>query len=345
MSMQEELKSEFIAVIEETRLRLKDNNEWRERYAGYATSIRANEPLIKRVRRSFREWSPLYVYLNISSAKKAINSVSFELRYMGQTVAELKGNEDGRHKLSTRYKDCERTNRSHFDCSICLSAANWRGKDVKKFRKYFKNRKAGVNKGNNEHRGNEEHRLQSLLLTEFSKTKSEEKPLLRIQPVTIAKVRFPMPTQISASNHKKPHYIKPGKSGGIDILARTGTGGKATHLCIMELKDKNERREPPKDAMKQAVAYATFIRELLRSDCGGDWWKLFGFVGGKVPEPLVLYAACVMPSNCNNDYSFRDMKLNIESDTIKLHYLYFKEENNKIRIEPGDTSLGVIEYK
>jgi len=340
MSIQEELKSEFIAVIENTQSHLKNHPEWRGRYADYVTLICANEPLIKRVRRSFREWSPLYVYLNISSAKKAINSVSFELRYMGQTVAKLKGNKNKKHKLSTT-KDLVETNRCNFECNICLSSADWDGSDAKEFRSFFKNRK-GPRK--DVAKGNDEHRLQSLLLTEFSKTKN--KVLRNIKPVTIGGVRFPMPTQISASNHKKPHYIEPGKSGGIDILARTGTGGKATRLCIMELKDENTKREPPKDVMKQAIAYATFIRELLRSDCGGNWWKLFGFVGGKVPEPLELYAICVMRSDPdNNDYSFRDMELNIESDTIKLHYLYFDEETNKnkIKIKPGNTTLAVIE--
>jgi hypothetical protein len=107
----------------------------------------------------------------------------------------------------------------------------------------------------------------------------------------------------------------------------------------MELKDENTTNELPGDAMEQAIAYATFIRELLRSDAGATWWRLFGFEG-KVPEPLNLYAACGMPSNENNDYSFGRMELNIERDTITLHYIYFIDENGRIRIKPGDTTLG-----
>lgn len=341
MSMKERLKSQFTAVIEETQLHLKAQNEWRGRYAGYAEKILDNSHFIGRVRRSFHEWSPLYVYLNISSAKNAKNSVGFELRYMGQTVANLKGNKDGRHKLSISKRQKE-TNDRDFGCEIPLLKSDWDGKEAAKFRSFFKNRKGPRKADSN--KGNEEHRLQSLLLTEFSKTRN--KVLRNIKPVTIGGVRFPMPTPISASNPEDIRYAKPGKSGGIDILARTGTGGKATHLCIMELKDQNNRRERPIDAMKQAVAYTTFIRELLRSDAGAAWWKLFGF-GGKVPKPLVLYTACMMPSDDdNNDYDFRDMELNIESDTIKLHYLYFEkpnEENNKIKIKPGNTTLGIIE--
>jgi hypothetical protein len=338
------LKSEFTAVIKETQLLLKNNSGWRGRWVDYAKQISDKKPIIDSVRKSFRERPPLMVYLNITSAKTANKSVNFELRYKGQTVAELTGNIDGRHKLSTEgTKSYKENNKDHFGCDIPLEKAEWDGKDAAKFRSFFKHRR-GVRNVDAD-RSNDEHRLESLLLTEFSIVKN--KKTRNIRPVRFGSVRFPMPTPIIASNHKNPQYPQYGKrdkGGGIDILARTGKGGKATHLCIMELKDENTRREPPKDAMKQAVAYTTFIRELLRSDAGEAWWKLFGFGGGgKVPKPLVLYAACVMRSNLNNDYSFRDMELEIEEDTIKLHYLYFTEENDRIKIKPEETTLAVVD--
>ena len=147
-------------------------------------------------------------------------------------------------------------------------------------------------------------------------------------------MRFPMPTPISASDHKAVKYSGV-YGGGIDILARTGTGGTNTYLCIMELKDENVKSEPPKAALSQAIAYTTFIRELLRSEAGREWWTLFGF-HGEIPEQLTLYAACVMPIGYN-DYSFEDITLDIEGDIIKLHYVYFSEKDNKIT--EVDTSL------
>jgi len=325
--------SAYLMVVEETLSLLNKNDEWRHRYDEYGKKISANIDFIKIVRRSFREWSPLNIYLNISSAKNAKISVKFELRYLGQTVADIKANMKAGHKLNTRHY--EKANLRDFDCEICLSNADWQGNDAAKFRSFFKYRE-GVRKLESK-RKNDEHRLESLLITEFSKTAN--KGLRHIKPVKIGGVRFPMPTPISASNHKAIKYSRE-KGGGIDILARTGIGGKATHLCILELKDENKKSEPPKDALKQAVAYATFIRELLRSDVGVIWWKLFGF-SGKIPETLELYAACAMPSGYENDYSFGNMELNIDNDMIKLHYLYFAEENNKISIKPGDTSLAV----
>lgn len=332
--MKEDTKNEFMQVIKETRLLLQVKSEWRERYAGYAKNISANIPEIESARKRFREWSPLKFYLTVTEAKKAKHSVSFELRYMGQTVAKLTVNKDEIPKLSTRYKYCEEANLRNFNWSISLPNVDWRGEDAKEFRHFFKKREATRVDGK---RGNKEHYLESLLLTEFSKMKSEGKPLLRIQPVKIAGVRFSMPTYIKASNHKKVDI----GYGHIDILARTGTGGKATRLCIMELKDENKKGEQPKDVMKQAIAYATFVRELLRSNSGPDWWELFGFQGD-IPEQLDLYAAIVMPSNKNNDTTFENMKLSIERDTIKLHYIYFTEEDGKIKIKPGEATIGVV---
>ena len=324
------VKKEFELVIDETQQLLKQNDEWVDRYATYAEKIINNLDFIKKTRQSFREWSPLKVYINTTSALNAKKTVNFELRYLGQTVASLSGKEDGRHTLST--KGCEKTNWRDFDCDIILSAADWDGKEAAIFRNFFKTRDSIRNK-TIDNSGNEEHRLESLLLTEFSKTKG--KLIKNIKPMMIGSLRFPMPTPISASNHKVIKYSGI-RGGGIDRLPRTGTGGRATNLCIMELKDENVKSEPPKDAMKQAVAYATFIRELLRSKSGEAWWKLFGF-GGKVPTPLVLFAACVMPSSGANDYSFKNVALDINGDIIKLHYLYFAETNNQIT--SVDTSL------
>jgi hypothetical protein len=312
---------EFNEIIENTRKLLDDYPEWQERYAHYAKDISSNINYIKSVREKFREWSPLRVYMNVTNAKNASTSVKFELRYLGQTVADLiyKQNEN-EYKLNTAKFD-DKNNRD-FDCKICLANVKWDGKEAKEFRKYFKNRKA-VRKAEN-NKGNEEHRIESLLLSEF--TKQKDKKIPNIKPVTIANLRFPMPTPLCASRHNHIKYSGV-NGGGIDILARTGTGGRATNLCIIEVKDENTKKELAKVVMRQALNYATFIHKLLRSNSGQDWWKLFGF-GGTIPKKLVLFAVCAMPSVENNDISFKEKELEIEGDLIKLHYLYFEEEQN-----------------
>lgn len=323
------LRQEFGDVVDKTKALLKQNIEWRARYEDYARKITQNLDFIKTVRESFHQWAPLMVYLNTASALDAKKTVGFELRYYGQRVAKLTGHRNGKHKLST--KGFEKNNLRDFDCELHLRGVDWAGPEAAEFRKHFRDRKGPRNTVGNSR--NEEHRLESLWITEL--LKQGGKVLPNTKAVEIGKVRFPMPTPISASNHKAVKYS--GKyGGGIDILARTGTGGANTFLCIIELKDENVKSEPPKAALKQAIAYATFIRELLRSEAGRQWWALFGF-NGAVPKQLTLYAACAMPSSSCNDYSFKDMTIDIDGDIIKLHYVYFVEKDNKIT--EVDTSL------
>jgi hypothetical protein len=97
----------------------------------------------------------------------------------------------------------------------------------------------------------------------------------------------------------------------------------------MELKDENAPKEPPAKAILQGLAYATFITELLRSESGQEWWKIFGF-SGKLPEQLELCVACVMPSTKNNDIFFANKIIKTAKDSFHLHYIYFKEEDNKV---------------
>ena len=320
-------------VVEKTRQELANNLEWRQRYVNYSKIIIAHRPLIRDWRRAFHEWSPLKVYLDVSAVNSARRSVNFQLRYLGQLVAILKSDLQGNCTISTTDR-LESLNENHFGCHIKLKDERWDGKEAAEFRKFFKDRK-GVHETLAKKK-NTEHRLESLLLTEFSLTKG--KRLRNIKPVTIGSVRFPMPTPIAASNHKLLNYRK--KGGGIDMIVRVGAGA-ATHLCIMELKDENTFKEPPSSVIQQALAYSTFIRELLRSESGDDWWNIFGF-HGTIPRSLRLYATCVMPSErIQNDYSFGNGELKIENDWITMHYLYFNENDNRISVDDHNTSLPI----
>ena len=324
-------KDEFKATIETVRGLLRDNPEWVKRYAEYAKKLSTKTYSISSEGKKFREWSPLYFYMNITNAKDSSESIKLDIRYLGQSIADLKCN----NKVTLDTSKYDESNKRDFDCEISLSKVAWDGGHAKEFRNYFKKniaRKTDSNK-----KSNEEHRLESLLITEFLKPK--EKNLSNIKAVTIGNYRFPMKTPISASNHGDIKYSA-NMGGGIDILARTGIGGE-TSLCIIEVKDENNTIEPPKDALKQAIAYATFIRELLRSDEGEKWWKLFGF-RRQLPKKLVLHAVCAMPLIENSDKSFESSKIDIDGDIMKLHYLYFSETNNIITKIDSSLNKNVI---
>ncbi len=118
-------------VVEETQLLLKENSKWKELYAGYAKGIRSNRFLFRSIRSTFREWSPLKLYLTTTNAKSAKNSVTFELRYMGQTTAILKAHKNNQHIISTKGYDV--TNQRDFECNIELENDDWHGEKARNF--------------------------------------------------------------------------------------------------------------------------------------------------------------------------------------------------------------------
>ena len=316
-------------LIKETRKVLHDNKvEWETRYIEYAGRISCNLNNILRVRKTFHEWDTLKLYLSTTNAKTAKKKIRLDLRYLGQSIAQIKA-DTGDVKITT--KDKLANNQKFFGCDILLNNVEWNSPEAAAFRKHFLDHPQAIRGAG---KGNEEHRIESLLLTEF--LKKEGKVFRNIKPVTIADIRFPMPTPLKASKKGIPGYAKQ-KGGGIDILARTGTGGKNTRLCIMELKDENKPSEPVNIVVQQAIKYAVFIRELLRSDAGEAWYKLFGF-SSAIPEKLILNAVCVMPDAEGTDISFAGEEYDIDGDIIQLHYLFFEETSWNV-IVPTRTSL------
>jgi hypothetical protein len=308
----------FKETILAAKTLLASHPEWVNRFKVYADKILANTQNIRLKKTQFHEWAPLYLYLNVGTARGASKSVNFSLRYHGQAVADLTVSD------SVRISTAEYENKRDFNCETTCDCG-WREKDANAFRKYFATNPTRQKTKDN--KGNEEHRIESMFLTELSKKKGSIKnqELHGIQPVKIGGIaRFQMATPLSASKSGLV-YSTNGKGGGVDILARVGNGAN-TRICIMEVKDEYAQQEPPKKALAQGLAYATFVRELLRSPGGKIWWKIFGFSRG-IPEHLTIYVASVMPFNPNGpseEIIYDDLP--IGDDKFKLHHVYFSEE-------------------
>lgn len=309
-------------IIKETQELLVNNSEWKNRYKGYADHLLANMDVIESNRSRFNEFPPLYFYISTSNAKNAKKKLLLDVRYRGQSIATLKANENN-ITISTKEQDDK--NLRDFNCTIKLNDIPWQETQVSEFRRFFKNRDNSRNY-DDKNKKNEEHNVENLLLSEFSKPISNNKQITGIQPVKICGNRFGMPTPISASDHKALKYANQ-YGGGIDIFARTGRG-LATYLTVIEVKDENNSREPPEDALKQSIQYAVFIRELLRSDCSENWYKIFGFKSA-IPKNLTIRAVCAMP-NDNLDQSFAKQTYLIGVDKIECHYVYFKYDGKQL---------------
>ena len=328
------LLNEYEKVVKTVLETLAENPEWKRRYHKYCLDERTISSIGK-MRKAFRVRAPIYSYLSISKAINAdATTATFDLRYQGQSIADLvvsskPGENNQGYEVALRINQGKaKTNLRDFGFSMEEKAV-WSLKDAAKFRAHFNTEPVRTDVGNKKNR---EHRFESEILTDMLKrSNAAGKILCDMQPVLLCGERFQMPTPLSASGVKNGRLVYGGpQGGGIDILARAGTGGANAKLCIIEVKDQNESKEPPQAAMKQAIAYTTFIWRLLRADpaLGQKWWKMFDF-GGNIPDKLTLYAVVAMPAK-DSDKMFPGAEIQLDqNDKIVLHYIDIDETTGK----------------
>ena len=334
------LIKEYEEIVKQAREELKKNiGEWEDRYYKYILPDIDN---INAMRKAFQVQDPIFAYLSVSRVLGSdTNQATFDLRYQGQSVAEVivkriksvgsaKENNNSAFEVSLKIdKDRKESNLRDYIFSLgdgpTTKKYPWRdSKEAKSFRSFFSSRPP---RAKDAPRLNQEHKFESEILTDMLQTSSVCKNLIHVQPVLLGHGRFQMPTPFMASKAKDGVIGYAGKNGGgIDILAHAGIGRNATHLCVIEVKDQNKPDELPQNAMKQAIAYATFIHELLRNKKNGKaWWNIFGF-NGDVREKLTIYTVVAMPKGPKDEiYPGEIIKIN-ENDKFELHYIYIDSD-------------------
>lgn len=304
---------------------LGENPEWKSRYEGYSKDM--NLEKYEDDKRKFRKPKGLYMYSCISKVKDCAKYSCYDLRFEGRSVGTVTV-EDGKVFLDTLGKK----NKENFNFTdIIDEKVEWVGPVARNFKNHFKNPDTKSNKLQ------PERCLEEKLLDEFSKsTRASGKGLCNIQPVKLGSMFFQMPTPLSASHHSKGEMdIKYSGSagGGIDILARIKDKSRKSKLAVIELKDKNTASEPQKEVMWQALAYATFVGHLLRSESGKYWWKEVFGVNDELSgdKPLEIIVATLMPEpekgcGCEGELD----EIPIEELNVKLipQTLYFKMDEN-----------------
>ncbi len=287
-------------IANEVRQWLQKDNSWVKRFSDYADKICNMETTIKEIKKSFHKSPNLNLYTCISDIKnKGIN-----IRYKGESVGYIK--KDDKLKLLTVKKECFNWNKE-LNC-------DWDSPEATEFRKYFSQ--------NIECNRQTEHNFESMLIEEFAKRNSKDKELCYIQPVRIYnELAFQMTTALKASD-KEIRMATNARAGGIDILARVKHGTE-TNLCVIELKKDVLKDDKGADIVRaQCLAYAVFLRELLRSSCGEEWYKIFGY-SGKIPEKLIINVCIAMPEGeYKPKVEPKDIK--IGNDILSFKSLFFE---------------------
>lgn len=351
---------EYDEVVEKTlsELHSSSNIEWVERYDSYILKILGKYPMSEKATNllNISKSHPFFVYTSISKITNSRTAfIKFDVRYDGQSIVEIDAGELNNNDLNINkydFKD-DKTIKAYPEYAP-FKEINDHSEKYRQILKYFADRPI---RNINCDTKNVEHKYESEILSQFAKKISKDKPLLKIQPVDLLGFRFQLTTPLKASKIKNGveflKYAK--KGGGIDILARTGSGIHST-LNIIELKDKAESNEKPEVAIKQAIAYAVFIRELLRFEkddkgrkVNQKMWYAFFTSNSKnklniqkekvIPENLKINAVIMMPKGMFNEKGFKNYVYTFSgehNDSIRLHYIYFNENDFN---EEYDTSL------
>jgi len=321
------------------------NDDWESRYKGYLDKITNNQNKIINLIPPVKK--PLFIYTTVSNETKT--SPKRYLRFMGQNVGSILQKKQ-KFYLNLTQDDFVH-NKEAFGNGFNLKPNKycWESIEATKFRDFFYNHNG--EKNNNFH----EHTVESAFLSDLEKKKGINKTLKNIQPVEINEKRFQMPTPLKASSLYKivdPADLKDLKNfshaaqygGGIDILARRRKGSHS-YITVIELKDKCDKKEPPEKVMYQAIAYATFIHELLRSEKadGQGWYNLFlEKTGRKLPDKLVIKCVVAMPGLDvgNLDKFLEGQNLNV----LKPFINYPEDELQLHFIELDDSTYSVKDY-
>ena len=260
-------------VKEVTRFLIKKNDVWKKLYEGYAKEILGvnkegvcdhlieYEQEGKAFNKSLK--SPFHLYSTFTTSKEGD---CFDLRVLGKSVGKVEIKTKKIKLKEEKIKELfERGVEPNSYISIGDLLRVFKSNKIKK--DYIQTKP-------------KECQVESQMLNLFAELKGDNKPI-KIQPVTVGNAFIQFQTPISASNHKElPHFqasIERGaKGGGIDILARIRhEKGYASRLAVIEIKDENKPSETQDVVMQQAIAYATFIAFLMRSDFGNFWWTIF----------------------------------------------------------------------
>ena len=294
---------------------------WEPQYARYAQELTRKKHQISIARKSFRVLEPLSCYITIGEVT-AGSQTAFDLRFLGQSVGSVVVKANGRRVLRVS-KEKAGNSKKYFQYPLgAIADDDWSsGRLAQQFRSFYRT----LSGQQNIFPRQREHMVESALFSELEKTCGTEKTLNFIQPVTyIAHTRFHMKTALAASRAPADTAHCSASGGEIDIFCRFRHGNRS-RLTVIEVKDENNSGETFSLAIKQAITYAVFIRELARSESGPLWMNLWGMGNQPWAGGFTINAVAAMPKGSTTDFSFTKQTIHLGQDHIELHYMAFSE--------------------
>ena len=314
-------------IVAESLNILDSNPEWEDIYARYAEELTKNQKAYNDGGKKFRRPQSLVVYSTIGKLLGNSSKFSYDLRFAGQSVGGIRVSKDGMVCLYVSGKQSTYAKKYFgFTNSTIRNGEDWHSDTAREFRTFY----GKQNSTNLRNVKSEEHRIESFLLQEFSKTKSEDKKLCNIQPVRLGGKFFQLTTPFKASTHIPTLSLTSNGNGatggGIDILARVKHKHVGFRFAVIELKDENKVSECQEKVMHQALIYATFLAKLLRSKSGKYWYNILRPLNSKetdVPQELVIDVVTLMPSGNSKEGDLKPIEIPELNVTLCPYTLYY----------------------
>lgn len=298
---------------EKVQSELQTQTKWMKLYEKYALDILMNSDNLKQGRKKFRVPSTMECYVTLGNS--ASGKMIYDLRYLGQSIGEIRVNGDDVELFVSKKK--AETNKAFFGYSLGeISKEPWGvGKKAKEFRKYF-----NCIVSREKMPRQKEHMVETRLFKEFAKTVGGDKSIRYIQPIKFAGCFTHMKTAVKGSGAKDGLFAVSDKGGEIDVFCRRKVAATESRLTVVEVKDKSERNESFAEAMFQAISYAVFLRELIRTPYGAKWMKIWG-MNCKIRKSFTINAAVAIPAEDSECPTFSGQKILLGEDIIELHYM------------------------
>ena len=293
------------------------DRSWIQQYAGYAQSLTHRKQQISAARKSFRVLEPLCCYITIGEIIRE-GRTAFDLRYLGQSVGSVIVKANGRRVLRVS-KEKANNSLAYFGYPLGeIADEDWSsGNLARQFRAFYQTLACRQDIFPRQ----QEHMVESALFSELEKTARSSKTLAGIQPISyLPNTRFHMKTALKASSAAEDAVHVSPSGGEIDVFCRCRYGNRS-RLTVIEVKDENESGETFSLAIKQAIAYAVFIRELVRSDPGPLWMSLWGMGRQPWKNGFTINAVAAMPKGDTTEFGFAKQILHQGRDQIELHYM------------------------
>lgn len=236
-------------TIERTQKIIKTNAESISNSYNKQVSIMIESRILfEQFKKQIKEYSDTIQFYIKENASFDLSSVL--AKYKGIDIAIITISKDN---ITISTETYNKSNKEQFNCNTQLKNEDINSIQAKQFLEYFKQDLKLKNKPNKENQ-------ECMLLAEFSKKSSYDKLLTGIQPIKYEDTLY----------YRMPMTISSNSTEYINILART----KVRKITIVEVLEDSQELDT---ILAQATSKAVFLTNLLHTEQGNKWYKLFGF--------------------------------------------------------------------